>query len=78
MDNLVDFTKSHGAGGLVYFKWTENGLETAVEKFLGKELVHAIATAMGAGRETWFFLSPISGRRPTRYSARSDWRSAGV
>jgi aspartyl-tRNA synthetase len=48
MDNLVDFTKSLGAGGLVYFKWTETGLETAVEKFLGKELVQAIAVASGA------------------------------
>jgi aspartyl-tRNA synthetase len=50
MDNLVDYTKSQGAGGLVYFKWTENGLETAVEKFLGKGLVEAIARDMGAER----------------------------
>jgi aspartyl-tRNA synthetase len=48
MDNLVDFTKSLGAGGLVYFKWTENGIETAVEKFLGKDLVRKIADTMGA------------------------------
>jgi aspartyl-tRNA synthetase len=48
MDNLVDFTKSLGAGGLVYFKWTEHGIETAVEKFLGKELVEKIAVDMGA------------------------------
>ena len=48
MDNLVDFTKSLGAGGLVYFKWTDAGLETAVEKFLGKERVESIARAMGA------------------------------
>jgi aspartyl-tRNA synthetase len=50
MDNLVEFTKSLGVGGLVYFKWTENGLETAVEKFLGKELVQSIAKDMGAER----------------------------
>ncbi len=48
MDNLVDFTKSLGAGGLVYFRWTESGIETAVEKFLGKELVARIAAGMGA------------------------------
>ena len=48
MDALVDFTRGLGAGGLVYFKWTENGLETAVEKFLGKERVELIASAMGA------------------------------
>ena len=47
MDNLVDFTKSLGVGGLVYFKWTEAGIETAVEKFLGKELVQKITGAMG-------------------------------
>ena len=48
MDTLVDYTKSLGAGGLVYFKWTQNGLETAVEKFLGKDRVAQIASAMGA------------------------------
>ncbi len=50
MDNLVEQTKALGAGGLVYFKWTDGGLETSVEKFLGKELVQSIAGAMGAGR----------------------------
>jgi aspartyl-tRNA synthetase len=50
MDNLVDFTKSLGARGLVYFKWAESGLESAVEKFLGKELVRTIAEAMGAAK----------------------------
>lgn len=50
MDNLVDQTKALGAGGLVYFKWTDGGLETSVEKFLGKELVQSIADAMGANR----------------------------
>lgn len=47
MDNLVDFTKSLGVGGLVYFKWTDAGIETAVEKFLGKDLVQKITSAMG-------------------------------
>jgi len=48
MDNLVDYTRSLGAGGLAYIKWTENGLESAIEKFLGKELILKIAKAMGA------------------------------
>jgi aspartyl-tRNA synthetase len=48
MDNLVDHAKSLGAGGLVYFKWTGNGIETAVEKFLGKERVQEISLEMGA------------------------------
>jgi aspartyl-tRNA synthetase len=48
MDNLVDYTKSLGAGGLAYIKWTEKGLESAIEKFLGKPLMEKIAGAMGA------------------------------
>lgn len=48
MDGLVEFVRALGAGGLVYFKWTEKGIESAAEKFLGKELVERIARAMGA------------------------------
>ncbi len=48
MDNLVDYTKSLGVGGLAYIKWTEKGIESALEKFLGKEMMERIATAMGA------------------------------
>ena len=48
MDNLVDYTKRLGAGGLVYFKWTEKGIETAVEKFLGKDLIQQLCGEMGA------------------------------
>ncbi len=48
MDNLVDFTKSLGAGGLAYCKWTEKGLESGIEKFLGKELLQKIADTMDA------------------------------
>lgn len=48
MDNLVDHAKSLGAGGLAYVKWTEKGLESALEKFLGRELMTSIATAMKA------------------------------
>ncbi|MEW6510690.1 MAG: aspartate--tRNA ligase [Bacteroidota bacterium] len=49
MDNLVDLAKELGAAGLVYFKWTDEGVETAVEKFLGKPLVESIARTMKAG-----------------------------
>lgn len=48
MDNLVDYTKSIGGAGLAYIKWTENGLESAIGKFLGDELMKKIAGAMGA------------------------------
>jgi aspartyl-tRNA synthetase len=50
MDNLVEYTKSLGAGGLAYIKWTDSGLETAIEKFLGKELIKSLAERMGARR----------------------------
>jgi aspartyl-tRNA synthetase len=43
MDNLVDFTKSLGAGGLVYIKVTEAGAESAIEKFVGKDVLTKIA-----------------------------------
>jgi aspartyl-tRNA synthetase len=49
MDNLVDFAKKLGAGGLVYFKRTEKGIESPVEKFLGREVMEQICDAVGAG-----------------------------
>lgn len=48
MDNLVDHTKSIGSAGLAYIKWTEAGLESAIGKFLGDELMKRIAAEMGA------------------------------
>ncbi|MFZ4621269.1 MAG: aspartate--tRNA ligase [Bacteroidota bacterium] len=48
MDNLVDFTKSQGVGGLAYIKLTEKGIESAIEKFLGNELCLKICEAAGA------------------------------
>ena len=69
MDNLVDYTKTLGAGGLVYVKWTENGLESPNEKFLGKELLERIAVHLGGGKgdlvllvsDTWAKAYPILG-----------------
>ncbi|MGE5315068.1 MAG: aspartate--tRNA ligase [Acidobacteriota bacterium] len=48
MDNLVDFTKSLGVGGLAYIKWTEKGPESAIEKFLGKEVLQQMCDRTGA------------------------------
>ncbi len=48
MDNLVDFTKALGVGGLAYIKVTEKGAESAIEKFLGKELLAKICERAGA------------------------------
>ncbi|HLP14932.1 MAG TPA: aspartate--tRNA ligase, partial [Bacteroidota bacterium] len=50
MDNLVDFTKSLGVGGLAYIKWTEKGLDSAIEKFLGKETLQQICDRAGAAQ----------------------------
>jgi aspartyl-tRNA synthetase len=66
MDMLVDHTKELGAGGLAYIKWTENGLETAIEKFLGKELVAQIAQKTGAAKGDLILM--ISDTWQTAYS----------
>jgi aspartyl-tRNA synthetase len=47
LDGLVDYTKSLGAGGLVYIRWTENGVECPIEKFLGKDLLQKMVEAVG-------------------------------
>ena len=48
MDNLVDFTKSLGVGGLAYIKLTEKGIESAIEKFLGNDICLKICESAGA------------------------------
>jgi len=48
LDLLTDLAKSLGAGGLVWIRVTETGTETPVEKFLGKDLVNAVAAEMKA------------------------------
>lgn len=48
LDMLVEYTKSLGAGGLVYVKVTSNGVESPIEKFVGKELLQKIRVKMEA------------------------------
>jgi aspartyl-tRNA synthetase len=48
VDGLTAMAKECGAGGLSYLKWTEKGIESPIEKFLGKELAGRIASSMGA------------------------------
>ena len=48
MDNLVDFTKSLGVGGLAYIKLTEKGIDSAIEKFLGNDICKQICEQAGA------------------------------
>ncbi len=56
LDVLTDFAKSNGAGGLVWMRVTENGVETPSEKFLGKEMLNAIKEKMGANIGDMIFL----------------------
>lgn len=48
MDNLVEYTKSLGVGGLAYIKLTDKGIESAIEKFLGRDVCQKICDAAGA------------------------------
>lgn len=48
LDVLTDFTKNLGAGGLIWMRVTEQGVEAPIEKFLGKEMLKTIAVKMGA------------------------------
>ena len=42
LDTLTDLAKSLGAGGLVWARVTEAGVESPVEKFLGQEIFRAV------------------------------------
>ena len=66
VDALVDHAKSLGAGGLATVKWTPDGVESSLEKFLGKELLGKIAAAAG-GRQGDLVLI-VSGPSPKAYS----------
>ncbi len=48
LDGLVDFAKAQGAGGLVWMRVTDSGVETPVEKFLTKPVINSVIAAMHA------------------------------
>lgn len=50
LDELTDFVKRPqvGAKGLVYIRWSAEGLKSSVDKFYTPEELQAIATGMGA------------------------------
>src|ERR1041385_8244397 len=48
LDVLTDFAKNLGAGGLVWMRVTDSGVEAPIEKFLGKEVLNAIGKEMQA------------------------------
>jgi len=63
IDALVSMSKDLGAGGLAYFKVTGNGVESPVEKFLGKDLAERIADFMQAREgDLMLFVSDKAGK----------------
>jgi aspartyl-tRNA synthetase len=48
LDGLTEFVKNLGAGGLVWIKVTEEGAESPIEKFVGKEVLNSIRRKMRA------------------------------
>jgi len=46
LDGLTDFVKKIGAGGLVWIKVTTDGVESPIEKFIGKEVLLSIKNKM--------------------------------
>ncbi|MEE9225049.1 MAG: aspartate--tRNA ligase [Bacteroidota bacterium] len=66
LDMLVEYTKSLGAGGLVYVKVTSNGVESPIEKFVGKELLQKIRVKMEARDGDLILL--VSGQWENAYS----------
>ncbi len=48
LDVLTDFAKNLGAGGLIWMRVTDAGVEAPIEKFLGKEKLNEIGKTMNA------------------------------
>jgi len=48
-DELVELAKRYGAGGVVFVKKTDAGVQSSAMKFLGPELCGAILDRLGAG-----------------------------
>ncbi len=56
LDNVVEYTKKLGAGGLIYARVTDTGVECPIEKFVGSAILLAVARAMKAQAGDLFFL----------------------
>ncbi len=48
LDELTDHAKLYGAGGIVWLKVTESGIDSSAKKFLSPELMQEIANASNA------------------------------
>ena len=56
LDVLTDFAKKLGAGGLIWMRVTDAGVEAPIEKFVGKDGLNAIGKAMNAKPGDLIFL----------------------
>lgn len=72
LDVLTDFAKNLGAGGLVWVRVTDHGLESPVEKFLGKEELQSICNTMKASPGDLLLI--ISDEWTKAYSVLGDLR----
>lgn len=50
IDTLTDLAKVYGAGGLIWLKYTEEGLDSSAKKFLSESLLQDICSVCGAQR----------------------------
>lgn len=72
LDTIVEFTKKLGAGGLIYARVTDTGVECPIEKFVGSSILGAIAQAMKTQSGDLFFL--VSDTWHKAYSILGDLR----
>ncbi len=56
IDDLTEFAKIQGAGGLAYFKVLNNSLSSPIDKFFTKELLNEIKTSCNANDGDMIFL----------------------
>jgi aspartyl-tRNA synthetase len=72
LDVLTDYAKRAGAGGLVWVRVMENGLESPIEKFVGKDALGSIRDTMKA--ESGDLLLIVSDTWTKAYSVLGDLR----
>lgn len=47
LDHLTELAKKHGARGLTWIKWTSDGIQSPIAKFLGNSILERIQEALG-------------------------------
>jgi aspartyl-tRNA synthetase len=72
LDDLTDFTKKQGAGGLVWMRVKGEGLEAPVAKFFSEDQLRAVADALGA--ETGDVLFFVADEKETVAAALGELR----